>query len=283
MRCHNAFFYLATAVAVSPFPGLGVAAPAAGVGRALPKVQHFFSSGFEDVVAPGCRLAVEDASHGEGYIGNVKISVPRWMRSEVAHAPIFIQRGSPPKPVGRTLGARELATFLRKRLPRRWSIHLGGASRQVVVIALKKLQRWKRNPLSRRITITGVYTIAQVEKRFIKKACPRAKVSLLIPPMPGTGGNPAAPNLKLVQTPLRFDIKDMTLRHFLTSGFGGRLEYMPAAFGGGELIWEADFETKKGRFLSKFNLTIYLYGARLAPSEVVHPRKPKPSDGNPDK
>ena len=130
MRCHNAFFYLAAAVAVSPFPGLGVAAPAARVGRALPKVQYLFSSGFEDVVVPGCRLAVEDASHGEGYIGNVKISVPRWMRSEVAHAPIFIQRGSPPKPLGRTLGARELATFLRKRLPRRWSIHLGGASRQ---------------------------------------------------------------------------------------------------------------------------------------------------------
>ena len=79
-----------------------------------------------------------------------------------------------------------------------------------------------------------------------------------------------APDYKMIETPLRFNIKNMTLRRFLTSGFGHRISYKPPPrwFGGGS--WEALFTLRDGKFALPLTLNIEFYYTKLLPSAVVH-------------
>lgn len=256
-----------------PLLGAAAAAPLPKNRAASPGVHPVFGWGLEDVIAPGCRLAIEDLMRGQDCIDYVEVPMPGWISAEVYRGPVFIQRGSPPKPPERQLDPKQLVSFLRKRLPARWQVRLSDTDQRVVLIALKKLLKWKHNPLGRRVTIKGVYTIRQIEKKFIAKACPGIIFCNVLPSLPGTGGNPAAPDYKNIRTPLRFDIKGMTIRHLLTSGFDHRVVYDPMPWWTSRGMWHASFSLHHGHIGPTVYLNINFYHVHLLASAVV--RKPK--------
>ena len=79
-----------------------------------------------------------------------------------------------------------------------------------------------------------------------------------------------APDYKMIETPLRFNIKNMTLRRFLTSGFGHRISYKPPPRWFGGVTWEALFTLRDGKFALPLTLDIEFYYTKLLPSAVVH-------------
>jgi hypothetical protein len=142
-----------------------------------------------------CFLAVEGAYEGKhgGYVGE-----------------------PPALPHGvRTISA--LVRWLRSKLPTS-TVWRDKLDNRVIHVVYTKALRWKANPLNQRLTFHGTMSLKQVVTRILTKRFPRIGVeclgdqrSGLFPYFPGS-------RLRAYGDPLRFDVKAMTFRRFLTTG-----------------------------------------------------------------
>ncbi len=230
-----------------------------GAGRKMPPAPPPLFEGirFCEHLRRECQLTVEDA-------------VARAVAGRHRPWRYYAESVKIPLPKGK-LGPEALVRYLRAQMPTRWQIWRDRHQKNVVHVALKRLLAWKKNPLNARLTIKGVYTIRQIETKFIKKICPGISIINLVPSLPGTGGNPMAPDYGIIDTPLRLDVKKMRLRRFLTNGFGYAIKYLRAPSWFGQPIWEAQFRWRDGHIGMPLSLTLCFDYARLVPSAVVHP------------
>jgi hypothetical protein len=166
----------------------------------------------------------------------------------------------PLPPRGLTVGG--LIKFIRKHAPR-YTVWRDSASKSVIHVALTRLLRWKGNPLNRRLTFVGVATIGHLESVFLRRKFPAVRFHNLLPPS-DPGVFPVDPDPAIIHKPFRFDVRNVTLRSFLTSGlayhFGGR------GFGGGQL-WTATFRVRGGKITGQVYVSLQGLGLiRLKPA-----------------
>ncbi len=230
---------------------------AAGRKAPQPPPPLFGGMRFGEHLRRECGLTVEDA------VAKVVPGKHRPWRYYAESVEIHLPKGK--------LGPRALVKYLRTQMPARWRIWRDRHEKNVVHVALKRLLDWKKNPLNARLTIKGVYTIRQIETKFIRKIRPGISFINSVPSLPGTGGNPMAPDYTIIDTPLRFNIKNMRLRRFLTNGFGHAVKYEPSPEGFGPCPYIADFTVHKNRLGMPLLLQFSFYDTRLVPSAVVHP------------
>lgn len=151
-----------------------------------------------------------------------------------------------PMPTGK-LTLHQMVRSLHARFPE-LRIWRDRTSRRIVHIAMAVAVAWKANPLDEKLTFHGTMSIKEVESRVIKKLAPKAHFYYTIS---GPHSIPYFPNLKPLKVKHRFEIKNMTLRQFLTTG----LAYSKTKFN--RLLWSASlYQTPKGKFTGKVAITI---------------------------
>lgn len=151
-----------------------------------------------------------------------------------------------PMPAGK-LTLHQMVRSLRSRFPelRVWRDRI---SRRIIHIAMAAATAWKANPLDEKLTFHGRMSVEDVESRVIKKFAPKAHFYYTVS---GPHPIPYFPNLKPLKVKHRFEIKNMTLRQFLSTG----LAYSKKHFN--RLLWSASlYQTAKGIFTGKVAITI---------------------------
>lgn len=151
-----------------------------------------------------------------------------------------------PPPPGAT--PRRAARLLQAQMPNA-RVWVDPASPNVVHFADRRLLAWRGYPLDKKLTFSGMMTIAHVEGVVIPRLVPGVRFYNMLArgsavPIPYT------PSGRQLQTPIRFHVKQTTMRAFLTRGLAYHHVYS------GEL-WEASAtEAPHGRFKRSVDIVI---------------------------
>ena len=71
---------------------------------------------------------------------------------------------------------------------------------------------------------------------------------------------PGGPNLESYKTPLHFNVKDMTLRQFLTRGIVYQMN--PQHFGGA--LWQVTYMVRRGKFTGRVDIMMQGWPVRAS-------------------
>ncbi len=153
----------------------------------------------------------------------------------------------PVPPRLRTVGA--VVKFLSANLPG-WSIWRDKGSRRAVHIVYSKALQWKSNPMNHKFTFHGTMTFMQLVSRVFARRFP--KLQFYYNPFATSFLLPYAPDLTAYKTPLHFNVKDMTLRKFLTTGMVYQMN--PQHFGG--TFWQVTYMVRHGKFTGRVEITM---------------------------
>lgn len=141
--------------------------------------------------------------------------------------PGFMEISMPPPPIKLTENA--VPGFLRKNL-KGYSIFPDRINKSVVHIIARRLLKWKANPLDHRLTICGKMTLNHAWMAIINPSFPQVSFGTMVV------GELAAASIGQ-NVLIRFDLKNVTLRRFLTTG----IPYCRYPGNGNPLRWEAVF------------------------------------------
>ncbi len=122
------------------------------------------------------------------------------------------------------------------------------ANRHVIHVVYSKALKWKSNPMNHKFTFHGTMSFLQLAKRVFAKRFP--EVHFYYNPFARVFFVPGGSNLKPYKTPMRFNVKDMTLRQFLTTGMVYQMN--PQHFGG--TFWQATYVVRHGRFTGRVDI-----------------------------
>ena len=181
--------------------------------------QKKFRWTWEDVFRPGRRVF----SYG---MGSMKVILP---------------------PANATVG--QAVRFLQPQLPNA-KIWRDAVNRGVVHFADRRVLRWSKYPLNKKLTFHGIMSFLQLEKRVFRRLIPA--VHFLGPPPRsgssggGSGGIPS--NSKPLQVVTRFNEKAVTLRRFVTAG-------IPYRGGTEQGLWQAEiYAAANGKFTGRVDV-----------------------------
>lgn len=181
----------------------------------------------------------------------------------------FVNEGSlaidgtpvPPLPAGIT--AKGLVPFLAKNLSG-YKVWRDRANRSIIHIVDRRVLAWKSNPLSKKLTIKGTKSIAYLQSHIFAKDFPQ--VHFYDTPFHRVNTIPYLPNLRAFRAPITFDIKDMTLRRFLTTGLPSSAGAKNMKYG----LWSASYQFRNGSPTGHVTIII-----------SASPALPPPTAGNP--
>jgi|GEM_PF-4483913 len=180
-------------------------------------------------VANHCIFAVEDVLSAKG--GDVGLSK--------------IQLPPSPEPLTISVAVK----FLNSNLPG-YTVWRDKVNRHVIHIVYRKALVWRTNPMNQKFTFHGTMTFMQLVSRVFAKRFP--KVHFYYDPFAKTFLLPYAPDLKPYKIPLHFNVKNMTLRKFLTTGMVYQMDSQH--FGG--TIWQCYYLTKHGKLTGNIEITM---------------------------
>ena len=168
---------------------------------------------------------------------------------------------TPPLPPGTT--GKGVVPFLAKNLPG-YKVWRDRVNRSIIHIVDRRVLAWKSNPLSKKVTIKGTKSIAYLQSHIFAKDFPQ--VHFYDTPFHRVNTIPYLPKLRAFRAPITFDIKDMTLRRFLTTGLPSSAGAKNMKYG----LWLASYQFRNGRPTG--HVTIIIYGSLILPP---------PTAGNP--
>lgn len=111
--------------------------------------------------------------------------------------------------------AKGLAPFFAKNLPG-YKVWRDRVNKSVIHIVDRRVLAWKNNPLDKKVTIQGTMSIAYLQSHVFKNKFPN--VHFYDMPYHRVNPIPYFPNVHAFNTPIKFDVKNITLRQFLTTG-----------------------------------------------------------------
>ncbi len=164
----------------------------------------------------------------------------------------------PPLPAGTT--AKSLVPFLAKTLPD-YKVWRDRVNRSIIHVVDRRVLAWKSNPLNTKLTIKRRVSIAYLQSHIFAKKFPKVRFHDM--PFHRVNAIPYFPNLQAFRTPIKFDVRDMTLRRFLTTGIPYSTD--PKTGGGG--LWGATYQFRGGKLTGR--VTIVISGVPVVPPEAV--------------
>ena len=153
----------------------------------------------------------------------------------------------PLPPVGIT--KKGLVPFLTQNLPD-YKVWRDRVYKSVIHIADRRLLNWKNNPLNKKLTFHGKMTIVYLQSHILQKDLPN--VHFDDSPYTPQVAIPYFPDLQAFQTPMRFNVQDLTLRRFLTTG----LRYSNKPNKRGALLWFATYQFRDGKLTGHVQVCI---------------------------
>ena len=160
----------------------------------------------------------------------------------------------PPLPVGIT--AQRLVTFFRKNLPK-YVVWRDRVNKSIIHIVDRRVLAWKSNPLNKKITIKGTMSISYLQSHIFAKEFPRVRFYDM--PFHRVNTIPYLRKLRAFKAPIKFDVRDMTLRRFLTTG-------IPSSAGANDMeygLWSASYQFHDGRPTG--HVTIIIFASLVLP------------------
>ncbi|NNM85542.1 MAG: hypothetical protein HKL96_07285 [Phycisphaerales bacterium] len=137
-------------------------------------------------------------------------------------------------------------------------------NKSAIHIVYTKALKWKANPLNQRLTIRGKMSLPKVASRIIHKRFPLVDLTCVgsrrVVFFPDVAGEAAI--TKDYETPLRLDVKEMTLREFLTAGLVYDTKGQKAPI----ILWRADYSLRHGKLTGHVGIMIFGVPLRAAPA-----------------
>ena len=152
-----------------------------------------------------------------------------------------------PPPANATIG--QAVRFLQRQLPNA-KIWRDAANRGVVHFADRRVLRWPKYPLNKKLTFHGTMSFLQLKKRVLRRLIPA--VHFFGPPIPPgaysfSGGIPIWKS-NLLRVVTYFNEKEVSLRRFLTTGIHYR-------GGPDDELWAAEiYEASGGTFTGRVDI-----------------------------
>ena len=162
----------------------------------------------------------------------------------------------PPLPVGIT--AQRLVTFFRKNLPK-YVVWRDRVNKSIIHIVDRRVLAWKSNPLNKKITIKGTMSISYLQSHIFAKEFPRVRFYDM--PFRRVNTIPYLPKLRAFKAPIKFDVRDMTLRRFLTTG----IPYSTDPKNTGPGLWGASYQFRGGKLTG--HVAVVISGNPVAPPQ----------------
>ncbi len=153
-----------------------------------------------------------------------------------------------PPPANATIG--QAVRFLQAQLPNA-KIWRDAVNRGIVHFADRRVLHWSKYPVNKKLTFHGTMNFLQLEKRVFRRLIPA--VHFHGPPLPAgeyssSGGIIVFPYGKLLRVVTRFNVRNATLRRFLTTDIRYR-------GGFDQEIWGAEtYETGNGKFTGRVDV-----------------------------
>ncbi len=152
------------------------------------------------------------------------------------------------------LSTHQKLKLLRNQLPD-IGIWRRSGNRHVIHLADRQALKWKGNPLNRRLTLHGTMSIVNLESHVFAKAFPGVRFYNF--GSGGSGGGSGGISLPrhpaLFTTPMRFNVKGISLRRFLTTAIRYRVGPKPA----GQQLWQAKlYQGRNGKFTGRVDIFI---------------------------
>lgn len=160
----------------------------------------------------------------------------------------------PSLPAGIT--AQRLVAFLRKNLPK-CVVWRDRVNKSIIHIVDRRVLAWKSNPLNKKLTIKGTMSISYLQSYIFAKEFPQ--VHFYDMPFHRVNTIPYFPNLQAFRAPIKFDVRDMTLRRFLTTGIPYSTD--PKRLGPG--LWGASYQFRGGKLTG--HVTVVISGNPILP------------------
>ena len=145
--------------------------------------------------------------------------------------------------------------FLRAHLPD-FAVGRYSYARRVIYLVNRHLLAWRHDPLNQKLSFHGKMSIDRLESHIFSKVLPAVHFYNVGAKKfrSGSGSGVALiPEPKAFTVPMHFDIRGITLRHFLTSG----IRYRPGPAGTGRQLWKAwAYRTIDGKFTGRVDVLI---------------------------
>ncbi len=172
-----------------------------------------------------------------------------------------------PPPANATVG--QAVRFLKPQLPDA-KIWRDAVNRGIVHFADRRVLRWSRYPLNKKLTFHGIMSFLQLKKRVLRRLVPA--VHFFGPPIPpgayGMSGGIPIWKSNLLRVVTYFNEKEVSLRRFLTTDIRYR-------GGFNQDIWEANaYEAGNGTFTGRVDI-YFVANPKFTPAATQPGKKKK--------